>query len=140
MDIAFDTVNWAAVFVAGVANMIVGGIWYSPFVAGKAWMAEMGYSAKDMEGKSPKEAMIKSFIGALILALGLAIILGMPAFSAAGWLKGAEVGFFLAVIITGAGTYCNYAFESKSTRHFIIHLGNHAVAMVVMGAIIAAWR
>ena len=32
------TINWLAVLVAGISSFVVGGIWYSPGLFGKAWM------------------------------------------------------------------------------------------------------
>ena len=33
-----ETINWLAVLVAGISAFVVGGIWYSPALFGKAWM------------------------------------------------------------------------------------------------------
>ena len=56
------------------------------------------------------------------------------------WMEGALVGFALAVFIVGGATFPNYAFENKSFRHFLIHMGNVIVAMMLVGAMMGAWR
>ena len=33
-------INWLAVLVAGISAFVVGGIWYSPGLFGKAWMKQ----------------------------------------------------------------------------------------------------
>src|SRR3989338_6728708 len=42
-------VNYLMVFVAGVAGMVVGAVWYSPGVFGKVWMHAAGVTMGDME-------------------------------------------------------------------------------------------
>ena len=136
MSFAFSEINWVAIIVATVANMVVGGFWYSPLAAGKAWMKEVGLTEDDMKDVDAKTPMIKATVGAFVLAIGLAVILNH---TGADSISGAFTGFFLSVMITAASTFCNYAFEDKTNRHFLIHTGNHILAMTVMGAIIGGW-
>lgn len=131
--------NWWSILVGALIYMFTGALWYGP-IAGKAWMAEMGYTEADLEGKSPVPALIKSQIAALVFSFGLAVILYNPAFSAVTPLEGALIGAFLAVVFTGAGSFPNYAFESRTLRHFLIHQGNIIVAMALTGAVMGFWR
>lgn len=136
----FEHINWLSVLVGAIIYMVVGGIWYGP-IAGKAWMAEMGLTEEEIkEGGNPTAAMIKSFIASLFMCTGLAFILGMPAFNEAGWQGGMMTGFILSVLLIGGGTFPNYAFENKSLRHFLIHMGNVTLALMLIGAMMGYWR
>jgi hypothetical protein len=42
------TINYAAVLLAAVANMVVGMLWYGPLF-GKQWQALMGFNADSMK-------------------------------------------------------------------------------------------
>ena len=137
MSEAISNINWLAVLVAAVANMVVGGLWYSPLVAAKAWMTEMNLTPEDMEGVDPKGPMIKSFIAAIILSFAMAMIIGYTQY---GWMEGARLGVFMALLVVAPSSFPNYAFESRTMKHFLIHLGNQTIAMAIMGAILAAWR
>jgi len=138
-DLGFENINWLAVLAGGVIYMIVGGIWYGP-IAGKAWMAEMGLTEEEIQEQgSPTGAMIKSFIAALFMSAGLAFVLSMPAFRDSGWQGGMMTGFIMAILLVGGGTFPNYAFENKSLRHFLIHMGNTTIAMMLVGAMIGFW-
>lgn len=139
MELGISEINWLAVLAAGVLYMVVGGIWYGP-IAGAAWMEVMGKTAADFEGKDPKKAMISSFIASVVFAIGLAVLLNYPGLREFGAREGALVGFFVSVLFVGAGSYPNYAFEEKTMRHFLIHMGNMVIAMILMGALLAAWR
>lgn len=135
----FNNINWLEVLVGGVIYMAVGGVWYGP-IAGKAWMAEMGVTEEEIKASgSPAKAMAQSFVASLFLSAGLAVILAMPSFADGGWQGGMMTGFFLSVLIIGGGTFANYAFENKSIRHFLIHMGNITLCMMAMGAMMGAW-
>ena len=44
-----STINWLAVLVAGISSFVVGGIWYSPGLFGKAWMKDSNLTAEDIK-------------------------------------------------------------------------------------------
>ncbi len=134
----FANVNWLAVFAGAVIYMLVGGIWYGP-IAGKAWMEEMGMTEEEIRASgSPAAAMAKSFVAAIVMSIGLALILYNPGDE--NWMEGMLVGLGVSVFIVGGATFPNYAFENKSLRHFLIHMGNVTVAMMLIGAMMGAWR
>lgn len=137
---AFSQINWLAIPVAGFITLFVGGLWYGPLF-GKAWMEEFGVTEEEIKASgSPGPAMIKSFIASLVLGIGMSLIIiwsGVPAGDYAG---GAVVGAVTALLVVGGAVFPNYAFESKTMRHFAIHIGNITVSMVLIGAMLAAWR
>ena len=133
---SYFEVNYLAVIVAALVPMAVGSLWYSKLMFANAWMKEVGLTEETLG--SPGPAMIKSLVASLILSFGLAILLKHT--GAIGAYTGAMTGFFTALFIVGAATLPNYAFESKSAKHFAIHLGATTVGMTVMGAILGAWQ
>src|SRR5438874_13821288 len=99
------------VLVAAVATMVIGFIWYSPFVFARPWMRLMGY---DPEDKTKLAEMQKgagklygiTFLATLISAVVLAKIIDLT--SVVTILYGMKVGFgvwlgFVATVqLTGA--------------------------------------
>ena len=132
-------VNLVAVVVAAVASMIIGMVWYSPMLFGKAWMSMMGWTEKDVE-KMKKAGMtmgyVLSFVGALIMAYVLAHILQ---FSGARTLvEGLQGAFwvwlgFVATLTLGAVTW-----EGKSWNWWLLMNGHHLLSMLVMGAVLVS--
>jgi Protein of unknown function (DUF1761) len=62
--------NWLAILVAAISTMIVGFLWYSPFLFAKPWMREMGYDPNDKAKtqemqKSAGRAYAGSFVASL---------------------------------------------------------------------------
>jgi hypothetical protein len=135
MDIS--TINWLAVFVAALAAFLLGGLWYSPLLFYKAWMAENNFTEEDLKRGSPVKIYGFSFLWSLVMAVNLAMYLNDPATDAV-W--GATAGFlagfgWAAMIIFVVGL-----FERKSTRYLLINAGYATVTLTLMGLIIGAWR
>lgn len=135
--------NWLAVFVAAIAAMVLGFLWYSPLLFAKAWTREMGY---DMNDKAKMEEMRKSagpayagsFVASLISAFTLALILhGLRAEDLHfGLMAGFHIwlGFVATVQFTGA------LFAKQSMKLFAINTGYQLVCYLAMSAILTVWR
>lgn len=135
-------INYLAVLVAAVANMILGAWWFSPAGFGKAWMKEMGFTQDDIE-KAKKKGMGKSyalmFVGALVMAYVLAYIIGVFAPLPMPLVDGALAGFwtwlgFIATVGLGMVLW-----NGKSWKLYSITMGYWFVALLIMGAILGSW-
>ena len=131
-----NTINWLAVFVAGLSAFILGGIWYSPALFGKSWMKENQLTVEDVQQGNKGKIFGWSFILSLIMAVNLAMFLEDPKIDLA---MSIVYGF-----LTGVWIFCGIAivglFELKSARYIFINGGYMLVALALMGAIIGAWR
>jgi len=132
MDLS--TLNWLAVLVAALSSFLIGGVWYSPILFAKPWMADSGLSEDDTKQGAPR-IFATSFVLALIIAFNLAAFLGPDAGLAWGASAGGLAGF--GWVAASMGT--TYAFERKPLRLFLIDAGYHGVTYVVMGAILGVW-
>lgn len=135
--------NWLAVFVAAIATMVVGFLWYSPLLFAKAWVREMGYDMNDKAKmdemrKSAGPAYAGSMVASLISAFTLALILhGLHAEDVHfGLMAGFHIwlGFVATVQFTGA------LFMKQSMKLFAINTGYQLVCYLIMSAILTAWR
>jgi hypothetical protein len=129
-------INYLAALAAAVSTFVIGGIWYSPLMFQRAWMSTNGLTDADLAGGSGKIFGI-AFVLAILMAVNLAAFLSAPDTSvrwgaAAGALTG--LGWVAPAIATVA------LFERRSARYILINGGYFAVAFVVMGAILGAWR
>ncbi len=129
-------INWPAVLVAALSSFVIGGIWYNPKVFGTAWMKDSNLSQEQIE----KSNMAKTFgftaLFSLIASANLAAFLAEPAVTTS-W--GATAGF-LAGIWTFGAIATHSIFEQKSWRHIFINGGYSILSLIVMGAILGAWR
>lgn len=135
------TLNWWAILVAAVVQWLIGWIWYGPLF-GKQWMAMMGYTKENMNNQpgmlSPAKAMALGLVSAIIMSIvvGVAFLyLPLPSIWC-GALTGGIIwlGFIATTMINSV------IFEGKKFKLFALNSGYYLVALMVMGAIVAAWR
>jgi hypothetical protein len=130
-------VNILAVAAAAVSAFLLGGLWYSPVLFAKKWMAYTGNECA--EGEKPKGNMALIFGGAFVLnlvaAYVLAIFLG-PLPLKFGALYGLAVG--LCWVATSFGV--NDLFERRPLGLWLINAGYAILQYTLMGTIIGAFN
>lgn len=129
-------INWLAVLVAALSAFVVGGLWYSPMLAGKAWQAENKLSDEDLKASNKARIFGFTFLWSLLMATNLAFfvsgvedltaVLGYSLAAGLGWVS-------LASFTTGL-------FELKSTRYMLINAVYHVLTFLIMGLILGLWR
>ena len=130
-------VNWIAVFVAAVSAFVLGGLWYSPVMFGRAWMRANNFSTEDLRKSSMGKIFGIAFVLSLLMAVNLAMFLAQPKTTA---LWGATAGFLAGFGWVALGIAIIALFERRSWRYVAINAGYMTVAFVVMGFILGAWR
>src|SRR3954470_1950405 len=70
------SVNPLAILVAGIVIFLLGGLWYSPVLFAKQWVALQGKTMEEMKagGAGPKD-YVQVFISGLLTAAILAIFI-----------------------------------------------------------------
>jgi hypothetical protein len=130
------TINYWAILASALSTFLIGGLWYSPAVFGKAWMHENGFTEEGLKNSNMVKIFGLSFILGLIAAINLAMYMGDERRPLMGALWGFLAGF--GWVATFLGTH--YLFERRSFRLFLINAGYSIVALTVMGMILAAWK
>jgi hypothetical protein len=131
-----DGINYLAVLVAAVSTFLIGGLWYSPVLFQRPWMRANQLTEADLGGGGEVRIFGISFVLALVMAFNLAMFLNAPDTTTA-W--GAAAGALAAVwVACGIGTVA--LFERRPFAYTAINGGYWFVSLVVMGAILGAWR
>lgn len=130
-----SSVNWLAVLVAAVLTFVLGGVWYSPVLFGRAWQRLTGLSDEALKQHVARTFLV-SFVCAAVAATNLAFFLGKDATLGFGLGAGAATG--IGWVATAMTT--TYLFERKPLALIAIDTGYHAVAYTVMGALLGAWH
>lgn len=137
------TINWLAVLVAGISAFVTGGIWYSPGLFGKAWMKDSQLTEEEIKKGNKGKIFGFTLIFSLLMAVNLAMFLQDPKSAGCGPVTDISWGM-TAGFLAGIWSFCAIAihslFELKSWRLILINGGYSVVALVLMGAIIGAWR
>lgn len=128
--------NIWAVLVAALSTFLIGGVWYSPLLFGKAWMRENGFTEESLKGGNMVKIFGLAFVLTIIAAVNLAMFMGPEDKPAMGAMWGFLAGF--GWVATFVGTH--YLFERRSFTLFLINAGYSIVALTTMGVILAAWK
>lgn len=131
----FTQLNIWAILAAAVSAFVVGGLWYSPVLFGNAWKRANLF--KDDPGPAGAKVFIVSFVLTLVMAVNLAMFLNDPKTTVA-W--GAAAGFLAGFGWAAMGIGIVALFERRPWTYTVINGGYLTVALVIMGAIIGAWR
>jgi hypothetical protein len=132
-----QNVNWLAVAAATVSSFLLGGLWYSPALFGRTWMAANGFSEADLQRRNMGKVFGLAFLFSLVMAVNLAMFLADPA-TTASW--GATAGFLAGFGWIAMGVAVIAMFEGRPVSYILVNGGYMTVALVVMGLIIGAWR
>ena len=131
-------VNLLAVLVAAIIYIVVGALWYSPFLFAKMWMDLVGKKEEDLKANAAAQGYIVSVIAALITAYVLAHMIRLV--GAMTIAAGAQTGFWLWLGFVATTSATNYIFAGRPRQLYLIDNGYHLVALIIMGALLAAWR
>jgi hypothetical protein len=133
----FSKINYLAVLVAAASCFVLGGLWYSPLLFGKAWMRANNFTDSDVQAFSKARMFGWSFVFSLVMALNLAMFLAGPGTNARwGMTAGALAGLgWVAMAIAIIGV-----FENRSWPYIAINGGYMTIAFTIMGLVIGAWR
>ncbi len=130
--------NHPAVFVAALAAMAIGMLWYSPALFGTMWMELAGISKKDME-KSKKDLPKIMFMG-LITMWVMAYVLGsLVGLSATGAQEAAVLAFWIWLGFQATIYFGGVLWEKQPLNLFFINAAHSLVMIVVMAIILASW-
>lgn len=131
------SINYLAVLIAVVANMLIGYVYYAKPVFGKTWQALIGKSDEELK-KGAGPAMVWMLVLAIVEAYVVAHIVDYT--NATSLWLGAQTGFWLwlGLVVPTIGSENIFAGRSKKLLGLV--LGYHFIALIVMGMILAMWQ
>jgi hypothetical protein len=129
------TLNPWAILVAAASAFVLGGLWYSPVGFHGAWKRANGF-VTDPPAAGPK-IFVAAFLLSLVMAVNLAMFLNYPKTSLA-W--GATAGLLAGFGWVAMGIGIVSLFERRRLSYVLINGGYLTLALVIMGAILGAWR
>ncbi len=130
--------NPLAIAVATIAYFLLGAVWFTAFQT--AWLAGIGRTMQELTatGSNPFLGYAIALVGTFILALFLSWLIQVT---------GPQTlirGVFLAVLTWMCVVFTTwsteYAFEARSLKILAINTGYCLTGMVLMGAILGAWK
>lgn len=141
MRMDFEGLNLWAIVVAALAYFVIGAIWYTALFA-KAWIRGHRFSEADVasmrERQNPAVVFPSMLACNLVTGVVLAMLLRGVGAENAG--DGAMVGGVVWLGFAGACAMVTHLGALRPMMGFAIDTAYHLVALMVMGAILGAWR
>ncbi len=137
-------INYWAVLVAAVFNMVLGSLWYGPLF-GKKWTSLMAFTPESMaaaKAKGMTTSYVIMMVGSLIMAFVLAhaVIFANTYMNTSGVAAGLIVGFMNWLGFVAPVTLGTVLWDGKPWKLWVINAGYYFVGLIVMGAILAVWK
>ena len=130
-------INYWAVVVAAVINMVVGALWYSPVLFGKVWSNLIGKKMEDMRANAGPGYSITT-LGALVQSFVLAVLVHNLGLTTA--VKGAWLGLLVWLAFTAATTASDTVFAGRPWKLWKINTGYYLVVLLINGTLLSVWR
>ena len=133
-------INYPAILVSMVAYMLLGMLWYSPFLLGKPWMAAFGKKPEEM--KDMQKNAYKGYIVSAICALAMAFVFNvlMNRIGVHSMFGAIKLAGLLWVGLCAASALPATMFEQRSIKLFIIDFLYVLAALILMAVIFWLWR
>ena len=128
--------NYWAILVAAIVNMVIGAIYYSPFVFGGLYAKLTGRKLTEMKMKGYEFTV--QFVVSLIMVYVLAHFLSYA--GAVDWQAGAIGGFWVWLGFIATTSIAGFLWEGKSFKYYLLSNGEFLLMMLVSGAILGMWR
>ncbi len=139
-------VNWLAILVAGVASMVLGFLWYGPLF-GKTWASMMGWDKMDPARvdemkKGATKGYVVTFIGSLVMAYVLSHVISFSESfgNAPGVSTGLITGFWMWLGFVAPVTLGGVIWDGKPLKLWVLNNGYNLAHLLIIGAILAAWK
>ncbi len=133
----YTQVNFSAVVVAALINIVLGSLWYSPLLFGAQWVKLSGMKMGDQNMPMWRSYGLM-FLSSLVMAYALAQLVAYTfSFSA---LEGALTGACAAIGFVFTTSSAAVLFGGKSKMLYLIDNGYYLVGFAVMGALLAVWQ
>ena len=138
-------INYLAVLVTAIVLFGLGGLWYSPVLFVKKWLALQGKTEEQMRAEAASANMpvmyLSAFITAFITAWAMALVFAhfSPAIEFTAF-HGAMFGFLLWLGFAATTSYATAIFSGKPKQLWFIDSMYNLVSFVLAGIILAVWR
>lgn len=118
--------------LAALSTFMLGGLWYSPALFGRAWQRWAGLDEAHLQSTMGRTFAVAG-AAAVIFAVNLGFFVGGASTLAFGAFAGLATGIFMACAIV-----TSYVFARRPWAFIAVDAGYHVVAATLAGMIIGA--
>ncbi|HUQ40891.1 MAG TPA: DUF1761 domain-containing protein [Candidatus Limnocylindrales bacterium] len=130
--------NWVAIVIAVVVNMILGSLWFSPMLFSKKWMEWEGHTEQMGSGSSLPLLIGLTAIGGLVSAIALDWFIDRTGTNTLA--GGLLIGLYAGLGFVAPAMFADHLFNNRRGALFLIVAGYPILGLAIMGAILGALR
>lgn len=141
----YPAINYLAVLVSAIIIFALGGLWYSPVLFAKRWIALQNKTEEQMRAEAAGANMAAlyfvAFVCAFIQAWVLAMVIGHM--SQVADMSVAHAAIFSALLwmgFAGSTSFATALFSGAPRQLWAINSLYNLVSFVIAGIILAVWR
>lgn len=120
------------VVLAVLSTFLIGGLWYSPVLFGRAWQQAVGLSDQTLRATAARTFVVAGVV-ALVVGTNLGFFIGGKSTLSFGAFAGVATGVFMAGAVVTTSS-----FARRPARLIAIDAGYHLLSAAVAGTIIGA--
>lgn len=138
-----EHLNYLPVAVCSVFYFAIGGLWYSPVLFSKPWVAghKMVMPTDDAGKAAMKKKMPMLMLGSFLIgaAITIAIACIVVTLDSRSWMTGFKIGLVSAVL-TAAPLKMSHLYTGKSIKTILIDTGYPVVSVIIVAIVLSVWR
>jgi len=131
-------VNWVAIVLAGVADWILGAVWFTAF--SNQWKAGLQMPQAEME-RYAAHPNFWPYLASLVCSIGIAYVIAriLAYAQTHGVFRGISTGILVG-FAAAAAMVTEMVFEVKPRPFILISAGYPLIGCILMGIILGAWK
>jgi len=136
----WESIRILPVLLSAIAVFVLGALWYSPFLFGRAWVRAHGYTEEKIAQMraSAGRAYAVSFVCYVVMAVAMSILIGrMDVRMIRG---GVKLGALLGIGFAAPLGLTASMFSEKRLPAWLIDAGYQIAYLILMSVILVAWR
>jgi uncharacterized protein DUF1761 len=127
-------VNWLAIIIAAIANMVIGFLWYGTWAFGKSWQTLSGRTMGEGFPAGPGPLYAMTAAAAIVQAITMSWFVAQTGANSGA--AGAIIGLYVGLGFVATAMFAEVLFAGRHPRLYAITAGYSVVAAIVQGAII----
>ncbi len=131
-------INYLAVLVSAVLIFLLGGLWYSPVLFAKQWVAVINKTEEELKSEAKPINYLVAFMQGLISAYIMAIFISWAQADSIG--SGFWIAFMCWFGFAGTPLLVQNIFAGRPSKLWLIDSGHTLVSFLASGIILAVWK
>ena len=133
--------NWLAVIVGALIYFGLGALWYSPMLFARPWQRSIGWDPEQRPPEMKPATYLVPLVAMLVMAVAVGLLAAATGTDTIG--EGIVLGLVVGIGLSLAHTLVDATFDPNKPQPwvwFAINGSYHALGLLIVAVVVAAWR